>query len=136
MCDHCTTLARLDHRRWIGCCEHGTVHLAWDRVLVRLPLQKLQQTAQALCECAQVARHFRIAASAEICVVFDEHDYYQVWVSGVGFCLAPHEFHSFCQLISSAGEQPAARAAAQQACDEPARPDFSIRTTYHLFSVN
>jgi hypothetical protein len=134
MCDRIVVLARLDHRRWISCCEHGTTHLAWDSVSIRIPVQKLGTMNQALQECAQVARRFRIASAGEICVVFDQYDLYQLWFGGVGLCLAPDDFNLFCQLTRDASEHSLARSGCNE---EPvAYPEAPIRTTFHLFSVN
>jgi hypothetical protein len=134
MCDRIVVLAQLDHRRWISCCEHGTTHLTWDSVSLRIPIQRLKSMNHALQECAQVARTFRIAGTGEVCVIFDQYDLYQLWLSGVGFCLTPDEFHLFCQLIASAGRHPKAHV-------EESEPDIPlaqspIRTTFHLFSPN
>ncbi|MCC6453616.1 MAG: hypothetical protein IT328_01600 [Caldilineaceae bacterium] len=139
MCDRLVMLARIDHRRWVSCCEHGTTHLAWDNVSVRIPLQKLVAISPSLQECAQVARRFRIAGSGEVCVVYDQYDLYQVWLCGVGLCLSPDEFTLFCRLIQEAGEHPTACASSNQASDAApttSDPDAPIRTTYHLFSLN
>jgi hypothetical protein len=134
MCDRIVVLARLDHRRWISCCEHGTTHLAWDSVSVRIPLQRLGAMSHALQECSLVARRFRIASTGEVCIVFDQHDLYQVWFAGVGLCLSPNEFELFCQMVSEAGEHPLSRSS----CDEAELPtvEAPIRTTFHLFSLN
>ncbi len=134
MCDRIVVIAQLDHRRWISCCEHGTTHLAWDCVSVRLPIQKLVMMNSALQECSQVARHFRIASNGEVCVVFDQYDLYQVWLGGVGLCLSPDDFQLFCQLVDEASKHPTAISNG----NEPvvAVPDSPIRSTYHLFSVN
>jgi hypothetical protein len=134
MCDRIDVLARLDHRRWISCCEHGTTHLAWDNVSVRLPVEKLGAMSQALQECSQVARRFRIASTSEVCVIFDQYDLYQVWFGGVGLCLSPDDFQLFCRLIDEASHHQLALSG----CSEPATtyPDAPIRTTYHLFSLN
>lgn len=134
MCDRIVVLARLDHRRWISCCEHGTTHLAWDSVSVRIPLPRLGKMSQSLHECSLVARRFRIAGTGEVCVVFDQHDLYQVWFGGVGLCLSPEEFEQFCQMVSEAGEHPLSRSS----CGEVEVPtvEAPIRTTFHLFSLN
>lgn len=138
MCDRLKLLAQLDHRRWMSICEHGTVHLAWDSVSLRLNVQRLGALVEALKSCAQVVRHFRIAASHEVCVVYDEYNLYQVWVNGVGLCLAPADFQLFCRLFSEAADHEMAR-------DSAARGDTltgaltgtsPIRTTFHLFSLN
>jgi hypothetical protein len=134
MCDRLKLLAQLDHRRWMSCCEHGTVHLAWDSVSLRLNVQRVRGLAEALKSCAQVARHFRIAASHEVCVVYDEYDLYQVWVNGVGLCLSPADFQLFCRLFSEAADHEVVR-------DSDTRANIltgtsPIRTTFHLFSVN
>src|SRR5215203_5717158 len=76
----------------ISRCEHGTTQLAWDSVSVRIPLQRLGAMSHALQECSLVARRFRIASTGEVCIVFDQHDLYQVWFAGVGLCLSPDEF--------------------------------------------
>lgn len=132
MCDHIVMLARLNQRRWVSCCEHGSTHLTWDSVSVRLPLSRLSAMSRALNECAQTARRFRIASAGEICVVFDQFNLYQVWFGGVGLCLAIGEFELFRQLIVEAGEHSLAFG-----CNEMDIPLATpICTTYHLFSVN
>ena len=138
MCDQIVVLARLDHRRWIGCCEHGTVHLTWDSVSVRLPLSKLRAINCAVQECAQVAQHYRIAGTGDVCVVYDQYDLYQVWCGGVGLCLAPADMQLFCQLLRAAGEHEVTSAGAHPSPREDhGTPDeAAIRTTYHLFSLN
>ena len=134
MCDQITVLARLDHRRWINCCEHDTSLLNWDNVSVRIPLPRLRAMGKALRECAQVARHFRIAGTDEVCVIFDQHDLYQVWLGGVGLCLSPDEFQNFCHLVATACAHPTAHARVQKAAIPIS--ESLIRTTYHLFSMN
>ena len=134
MCDRIVVLARLDHRRWISCCEHGFTHLAWDNVSVRLPVHRLEAMNRAIQECALVARRFRIAGTGEVCVIFDQHDLYQVWFGGVGLCLSPEDFQLFCQLVGEASQHHMAL----PSCSESVvpYPETPIRTTYHLFSVN
>ena len=134
MCDRLVMLAQIDHRRWVSCCEHGTTHLSWDSVSLRIPLAKLGTISQALQECALVARLFRIAGTGEVCVVFDQYDLYQVWLGGVGLCLTPADFRRLCQLVAEASRHPMACAS----WSEPATsdPDTPIRTTFHLFSPN
>jgi hypothetical protein len=134
MCDRIVVLARLDHRRWISCCEHGTTHLAWDTVSVRLPVQRLEAMSKALQECAQVARHLRIAGTDEVCVIFDQYDLYQVWFGGIGLCLSPEDFHLFCRLVNEASQHPIVLPGYGE--NAIANPEGSIRTTYHLFSLN
>ena len=134
MCDQITVLARLDHRRWIGCCEHATTHLNWDNISIRIPLARLQAIGKALGECAQVARRFRIAGADDVCVIFDQYDLYQVWLGGVGLCLAPDEFQLFCQFIDAACDHPMTRTTTHAATIPLA--ESPIRTTYHLFSAN
>ena len=134
MCDRVIVLARHDHRRWISCCEHGMAHLAWDNISIRLPIQKLEAVSRALQECGQVAQHFRIAGTDEVCVILDEYDLYQIWLGGIGLCLAPEEFRRFCQLLNKASAHPAAR---MDGCEAALPiPEAPIRTTYHLFSLN
>ncbi len=135
MCDRIVVLARLDHRRWSSCCEHGTAHLTWDTFSLRLSTQKLGTMGQELLECAKVARHFRIAGTGEVCVVFDQYDLYQVWFGGTGLCLSPDDFKLFCKLISEACQHPIV----QPTCggeQTVSHPEPSIRTAYHLFSLN
>lgn len=134
MCDRIVVLARLDYHRWISCCEHGTTHLAWDSVSLRIPLQKLGAMNQAIQECSQVARRFRIAGTGEVCVIFDQFDLYQVWLGGVGLCLSPDEFQLFCQLFNEASAHPTARSGCSEAT--VSTPESPIRTAFHLFSIN
>jgi hypothetical protein len=134
MCDHIIVLARLDHRRWLSCCEHGTTHLNWDSVSLRLRTHKLNAMGKALQECAQVAHSFRIASKDEVCVVFDQYDLYQVWFGGVGVCLSQKDFQLFCQLVDEARTHPMTLPGCHE---EPiGHPEPLIHTTYHLFSVN
>jgi hypothetical protein len=134
MCDRIVVLARLDHRRWISCCEHGTTHLAWDAVSVRFPVQRLGAMSKALQECAQVARRLRIAATDDVCVIFDQYDLYQVWFGGIGLCLSPEDFQLFCRLVDEASRHPSVLPGDHETTN--ANPEGSIRTTYHLFSLN
>lgn len=133
MCDKVTLLAQAGPQRRIVCCEHGVVHLLWDHLALRLPFARLGSLGQALDECAQTARLLRIAAQGDVCVVYDEYDLYQVWLMGVGLCLAPTDFHAFCGMISHACCHPAT----PHPCDEcPLAAPAPIRTGYHLFSLN
>jgi hypothetical protein len=133
MCNKITYLAQGDGARQIACCEHGKAHLVWDHLVLRLPIQRLPALNNALQECAQVARHLRIAAQDDVCVVLDPHDQYQVWLMGVGLCLAPDDFHALCSLIRSAAAHPAIPAACR---DCPYATPAPIRTPYSLFSLN
>jgi hypothetical protein len=134
MCDRMVLLARFDHRRWVSCCEHGYSHLTWDSVSIRLPLSTLESVEKALQECAQVARHYRIAGTDEVCVVLDEYDLYQVWIGGIGLCLASEDFQQLCSLLKHAAAHPMAHSSRRAVT--PPRVEAPIRTTYHLFSVN
>lgn len=134
MCDRLVMLARLDPRRWVSCCEHGVTHLSWDNVSMRIPLQKLGAISQALQECAQVARQFRIASTGDVCVVYDQYDLYQVWLGGVGLCLAPADFRRLCEVVTEASRHPMACASWSEPATSDAEPP--IRTTFHLFSQN
>lgn len=37
MCKHLTILAKASATRYVAQCEHGTVHLIWDNLSLRLP---------------------------------------------------------------------------------------------------
>lgn len=132
MCDRIVVLARLDHRRWISCCEHGTTQLAWDAISIRLPVQRLAVMSKALQECAQVALRLRIAATDEVCVILDQYDLYQVWFGGIGLCLSPEDFQLFCRLLEEGSRHPTVQSGYQAVANQ----EGSIRTTYHLFSLN
>jgi hypothetical protein len=109
------------------------VHLLWDHLALRLPLLRLAALGKALDECAQTAATLRIAAQDEVCVVYDQHDLYQVWLMGVGLCLAPADFHALCGMMGRACRHPAT----PHSCDEcPHAAPAPIRTGYHLFSLN
>ncbi len=133
MCDKITLLAQVDTTRRIACCEHGVAHLLWDSMALRLPIQRLSALGKTLSECAQVARRLRIATQDDVCVVLDQHDQYQVWLMGVGLCLAPADFHALCGMLQRACEHPAIPPTCA-AC--PHATLTPIRTPYHLFSLN
>jgi len=48
MCNDIQFLAHLDNIRWIGICEHGTIHLYWDHVVLFLSPNELYKLGWSL----------------------------------------------------------------------------------------
>lgn len=48
MCHELIMLAELDERRYIGQCEHGTIHVGWDLVTLHFTRSHFLELAKAL----------------------------------------------------------------------------------------
>ncbi|MCB0167130.1 MAG: hypothetical protein KDI79_23075 [Anaerolineae bacterium] len=125
MCNHFITLAVSNDRRLILQCEHGTVHLTWDVVTVHLTPAQFYEVGELFTEChstsfTQVRRQKCLANYIE------SHNYYQLWLQGVGINLAPVDFQVLADLVSVAltelQRRPADRA--NKPGDQPAADRF------------
>jgi hypothetical protein len=56
MCDKVTVLAKANATRYVARCEHGTVHVVWDNVSLRLSGADFIRITQDACTRAQSLR--------------------------------------------------------------------------------
>lgn len=138
MCDQTTILARVDKHRFITCCEHGIVHIVWNNVSLRFNLDEMGSLVRMVEEAAQLALQYRIAGKKVVHIVHDQHDQFQVWITGCGLYLSPEEFRSFVGMMTKAGKHPAIKEAVEMGeptwLKELEQKPYSIPP--RLFSVN
>ena len=98
MCNHFTTLAVSNDRRLIMQCEHGTVHLTWDVVTMHLTPAQFYEVSELFSECCSASF---IQVRRRKCLVnyIESHNYYQLWLQGVGVNLAPVDFLVLADLV-------------------------------------
>jgi hypothetical protein len=104
MCRQLTALASHDQRHSIARCEHGAIHLFWQRMTLQLPQQDFVRLAQFLAawhsECCPAA-----ASDQAITLFRDSAGRIQLWIAGVGLYLAPAELTVLNQLAQAAAGQ-------------------------------
>ena len=113
MCQQITTLATNDEARQIWCCEHGTIHINWEQVTVRLRPNDFRRMVRLLEEGA-TELNFNKICDGNLILVPQENGCHQVWCGNVMLLLDALAFLQLVQL---------ARAAARQLD----KPDFNNR---------
>lgn len=156
MCNHLIVLSRRGPLRYVASCEHGVTHLIWDNLSLRMPTADFVQIVAAFSQAVVGAMQYRIAGTQLVCIVWDQHDRFSVWLAGAGLYLNAEEFRTLKELLDEAAAHPRlARqnpAPSQAPTPEPTvawkrsedrqgesdrkRAADELRVTPHLFSMN
>lgn len=98
MCNHFTLLAQQSEQRFIARCEHGTLHLNWDQVTVRLhPVDLLR--AGYLLDQAQVHPEQDLFRAGTLGLVRDDQGNVQFWMANSCLYLPPVDFAQFGEMV-------------------------------------
>ena len=131
MCQHLTYLVYDNEYRFIAMCEHGTVHLTWQRGTVHLSSQLLLQLADFLPQAQQTVNREPYCMVGHNVLALDSRGGYQAWLCGVGFYLAEKDLMNLMRMVQDAA-----------ACLRQGHaPDFPLTTRptpeeYTRFSLN
>lgn len=104
MCQQLTTLAANSDTRQIWRCEHGTIHLNWDWVTVRLRPNDFRRTVRLLEE-GVTELSFNKICNGNYKVVQQENGYYQLWFGEVMLLLDVTDYLRLVDLARVAEQQ-------------------------------
>lgn len=106
MCQQLTTLARYTDKHLIAQCEHGTCHLTWDRVTVRLLPAECVRLAGFLASWSAESRTGMAFLHDEGFRLFqDPLERVQCWVYNTGFQMTAREVPILCKLVQLAARR-------------------------------
>ena len=104
MCQQATILATSDDSRQIWRCEHGTVHLNWEQVTVRLRSNDFRRMVRLLEE-GVTELNFNKICDGNLVLVPQENGYHQLWCGNMMLLLDSLAFLQLVQLVRAAAEQ-------------------------------
>ena len=121
MCQHITILAKYNEHQWIAQCEHGTLHLTWQRTVISLRLSECKRLAVFLDAWAPESHDGMQLMSDDAFRLFqDPTGRVQFWLYDTGLQLAAHDVSVLCKLVQIAARQaePQERGAAAPITDK------------------
>jgi len=103
MCNHITFLARSNDWRYVAQCEHGTIHLNWDRKTLHIQLK----------DYLRLVRFIEKASQEYEGEVNDGYNYlrqnntgyFELWLFGMGLLLGPRDFQILVSIVREAAGQ-------------------------------
>ena len=146
MCDRIKVLANCDRYRWVGICEHGTIHLSWDHVMLFFYPCDLQKLAfvldTAVIEQNHTAQQRRLYYQQTHQASAEQDGYFDLWIDKYAIRLMPVDYLLFgsliCQAITQLPETMIKKVSTTPISIE-AKTDLGKKTTPPLrerFSVN
>lgn len=103
MCYHMIPIATYDDRHFISQCEHGTLHLTWDRLLVSFHRDEVLFIAYVLKQYDQ-HRAPTHTAPGVVLVWSEEEDMGQIWLAQVGLTICATELTILLTLFAKTHE--------------------------------
>jgi hypothetical protein len=104
MCQQATTLAANGDARQIWRCEHGTIHLNWEQVTVRLRPNDFRRMVRLLEE-GVTELNFNKLCDGSLILVPQENGYHQFWCGNIMLLLDALAFLQLVQLARAAAQQ-------------------------------
>lgn len=98
MCNQLTYLAAEGSYRYVACCEHGTIHLSWERVTLHWHPKDFVQIARFLETAVPHVQQSGSYGDPDHFIHQEPNGYLQVWLAGTGFYLSPGDFESLVQI--------------------------------------
>ena len=103
MCKHLIFLAKSSDWRHIAQCEHGTIHLSWDRKTLHIQPKNF----------LRVVRFLEKASLGYEREINDGHNYlrqnkagyFELWLLGMGLMLSPVDFMILVDIVRLAVQQ-------------------------------
>jgi len=132
MCQHLTYLVYDNEYRFIAMCEHGTIHVTWQRGTVHLSSQLLLQLADFLPQAQQTVSREQCCVVGQNVLALDSRGGYQAWFYGVGFYLVERDLVNLTRMIADA----AACLHQGHAPDIPLTTRPTLTEEYARFSLN
>ncbi|MEM7335263.1 MAG: hypothetical protein AAF490_24510 [Chloroflexota bacterium] len=103
MCNHMQYLAKVDEYRWVGVCEHGTVHLTWDNMVIFLGVSELRELGfeldVAIVEDNDFSKQIKILDEERF---IQSEGFFDIWIGGYAVRLKPVDYLIFGSMISKA----------------------------------
>jgi len=105
-CEHMHYLSRINNFRWAAICEHGTIHLSWDHLMLFITpgeLDKLGMTIDAAITHNQHFKKYREALEDETQHwSVPEKGFFNIWVGRYALRLAPVDYLLFGSMVNKA----------------------------------
>ncbi|HEY4034375.1 MAG TPA: hypothetical protein VGL94_10470 [Ktedonobacteraceae bacterium] len=98
MCQYLNLLTKLEAHRYVGQCEHGTLHLAWDHVTMHLSRADFLRLADILQTLPSDEESF-IAKAASFSLSCDSHGGMYLWIGRTGLYLSLYDFLILSEMI-------------------------------------
>jgi hypothetical protein len=106
MCQHLTILAKYSEHQWIAQCEHGTLHLTWQRTIISLRLSECKRLAVFLDAWAPESRDgMKLMRDDAFRLFQDPTGRVQFWLYDTGLQLATHDVPVLRKLVQIAARQ-------------------------------
>lgn len=106
MCNKITVLAKNDRLRSVGACEHGTIHVKWDHLVIFMVPSELKRVAMVLqttvVEREATPLHPGLYRQQSDYWLAEHTGYFQVWIGPYALELSPVDYSLFSSLISRA----------------------------------
>ncbi|MEM7348504.1 MAG: hypothetical protein AAF485_30120 [Chloroflexota bacterium] len=104
MCNQLTTLATQGETRQIWSCEHGTIHLNWEQITLRLHPQAFKQVVRL------VEQRVTDLACNKLCagncaIISQENGFYKFWYSNSMLLLDSPNFYQLVDLVRQADKR-------------------------------
>ena len=147
MCEHMHYLSQIDRLRWIAICEHGTIHLSWDHLVLFITpreLVKLGMTLDvAITQDHRFNKHKETFENETQHWSVPEEGFFNIWVGRYALQLTPVDYLLFGSLVSRAinnltSEMLDGRPCTVAMCvEEKIEPAISVSPTPEIrFSIN
>jgi hypothetical protein len=98
MCQYLNLLTKLEAHRYVGQCEHGTLHLAWDHVTMHLSRADFLRLADILQTLPSDEELF-IAKAPPFSLSCDAHGGMYLWIGRTGLYLSLYDFLILSEMI-------------------------------------
>ena len=104
-CHQFKLLVQSDGFRFAGYCEHDTVHIAWDCLMLHLRTHDFRRVVRLLEE-GVTELNFRVIRDGNHCaLVPQENGFYQLWCGDIMLLLDSMDFLNFVDLARTAARQ-------------------------------
>lgn len=136
MCEQLTILAKSSDYRYIGLCEHGTIHLFWHHSTLYLSVEEFERFVQFVSRGINAGRARRCEGRYHLALTANR--YYQLWIGNAGLLLSAVDWLIFVDL----GQVALRQLQRQPTAGLPLRPDHRpleptvMASLNSLFSTN